>query len=670
MQKVLIITISSKVAEGYKIFLKNFFDEDIIIDTKSVDADNFDFIERADVYLVGATSSENFEPIMAKIDKSKAVFIRLTFRQKEIDQLKAIKPGTEALLVNLSRQMAIETISDLHRLDVTNIILYPCYPHQENIPNLDMAITPGESRFVPDHVSEVLDIGDRLLTANTIAELALRLDYAHILQSESYRQYVSTLAEQNYSIDLLTNKTMSIENAYQMLMESLDLAVVGIDVRGKIFVCNEAFCKIMNISRFELISREFKTVLKNIYKHLEDSGLTKKVSKIIQISQTNFVLSVFPFFWEKQYAGRYILLQRFSDTEKTQHRLRMQLMKKGHTARYSFEDIIGNCASITIIKEIARKAARSDASILLTGESGTGKELFAHSIHKTSKRSSMPFIALNCAAFQDSLLESELFGYVEGSFTGARKGGKLGLFEYAHGGTLFLDEIEGMSANLQIKLLRVLQEKEIIRVGGNRIIKIDVRIIAASNENIRELTLQNKFRKDLYYRLNTIPIEVPPLRDREDDVLIISEYIMDKIKADFVLSPQVKEFFLKYRWEGNIRELYNVLEYLKYLDEKEIRIEHLPKYIRDFEQCCLLRDLSYKEKEIYILKLLESALPFGLGRRKILEKCRADELCISENMIRKILSALEKKGFISVNDGRCGTKINDRGIKYLKSLAF
>ncbi|UTC74248.1 sigma 54-interacting transcriptional regulator [Treponema sp. OMZ 792] len=670
MQKVLIITISSKVAEGYKNFLKNFFDEDIIIGTKSVDADNFDFIECADVYLIGATSSENFEPIMAKIDKSKAVFIRLTFRQKEIDLLKAIKNGTEALLVNLSRQMAIETISDLHRLGVTNIILYPCYPNQENIPNLDMAITPGERRFVPGHISEVLDIGDRLLTANTIAELALRLDYSHILQSESYRQYVSTLAEQNYSIDLLTNKTMSIENAYQMLMESLDVAVIGIDVRGKIFVCNNAFCKIMNISRFELINRDFKTVLKKFYNHLEDSGLTKKVSKIIRINQTNFVLNVFPFCWENQYAGRYILLQRFSDTEKNQHHLRMQLMKKGHTAKYTFDDIIGNCQAICKIKEIAGKAARSDASILLTGESGTGKELFAHSIHKASKRSSMPFIALNCAAFQDSLLESELFGYVEGSFTGARKGGKLGLFEYAHGGTLFLDEIEGMSANLQIKLLRVLQEKEIIRVGGNRIIKIDVRIIAASNENIRELTLQNKFRKDLYYRLNTIPIEVPPLREREADVLVISEYIMNKIKAGFVLSPQVKEFFLKYRWEGNIRELYNVLEYLKYLDEKEIRIEHLPKYIIDFEPQEPHAALSYREKEVYILRLLESAFPLGLGRRKILDRCRTDEVGISESLIRKILSDLEKRDFITIAEGRCGTKINDRGISYLKSLGF
>ena len=670
MQKILILTISSLVAKFYKNCLFEIFGDSVFIKTKSVESNNFVLPEKADVYLVATTSSKYFDYVMSNIDKDKAVLVRLTFKQQDIERLKALTPGTRALLVNLSKKMALETISDLYRLDLTNINFYPCYPGQKNIPEADLAVTPGEQRFVPKTVKNIIDLGHRYLNANTVTEIVLKLGRREILKSGKYENYISQLAERSYSIETLANKNLSIENTYQMLIESLDVAVIGIDAEGKIFVCNNAFSKIMNVDRFELINGSFKTALTDIFEYLKEENTAKKISKIIRIHNSNFVLTVIPFFWENEYAGKYILLQLFSETEKTQHRLRMQLMKKGHTAKYSFEDIIGNCASITIIKEIARKAARSDASILLTGESGTGKELFAHSIHAASKRSSMPFIALNCAAFQDSLLESELFGYVEGSFTGARKGGKHGLFEYAHGGTIFLDEIEGMSANLQIKLLRVLQEKEIIRVGGNRIIKIDVRIIAASNENIRELTLQNKFRKDLYYRLNTIPIEVPPLRDREDDVLIISEYIMDKIKADFVLSPQVKDFFLKYRWEGNIRELYNVLEYLKYLDEKEIRIEHLPKYIRDFEQCCLLRDLSYKEKEIYILKLLESALPFGLGRRKILEKCRADELCISENMIRKILSALEKKGFISVNDGRCGTKLNDRGIKYLKSLAF
>lgn len=232
-------------------------------------------------------------------------------------------------------------------------------------------------------------------------------------------------------------------------------------------------------------------------------------------------------------------------------------------------------------KQIAARMARTESAILLTGESGTGKELFAHSIHNASRRHDMPFVAINCAALSESLLESELFGYDEGAFTGAKKGGKLGLFEYAHRGTLFLDEIEGMSQTLQVKLLRVLQEKEFMRVGGNRIIPTDVRIIAASNEDILELVHQGAFRKDLYYRLNTLPIAIPPLRERGEDLFLIASHLMEKNGVRFTFSPEAKSVLRAYPWEGNVRELANLVEYLSMLGKDQVEVEDLPSYLRE-----------------------------------------------------------------------------------------
>ena len=209
--------------------------------------------------------------------------------------------------------------------------------------------------------------------------------------------------------------------------------------------------------------------------------------------------------------GAFAILQPFNDAENRQHELRNQLMHKGYRAKYTFEDVIGVSGEILRTKAILRRMAYTESPVLLIGETGTGKELFANAVHLASRREKGPFVAINCGAMPENLLESELFGYEEGAFTGAKKGGRPGLFEFAHHGTLFLDEVEGMSPALQVKLLRVLQEHEIMRVGGNKIISVDVRIVAATNESLEEKVRDGSFRRDLYYRLNTLPVLIPPL---------------------------------------------------------------------------------------------------------------------------------------------------------------
>ena len=245
--------------------------------------------------------------------------------------------------------------------------------------------------------------------------------------------------------------------------------------------------------------------------------------------------------------------------------VRSNLREKGLIARYHFSDIIADSLSMRQLIAKAMRYAQADGNVLVTGETGTGKELFVQSMHNASNRADGPFVAVNCAALSGELLESELFGYSDGAFTGARKGGKVGLFELAHHGTIFLDEIGEMPIQLQAKLLRVLQEKQIMRVGGDDVIPVDVRVMCATNQNIPELIEKGLFRRDLYYRINLLMIHIPPLRDRGNDIGLLFRHFV-KLYAErlSILPPPVDNAAIaelqRYRWQGNIRELRNVAE--------------------------------------------------------------------------------------------------------------
>ncbi|WP_308893806.1 sigma-54 interaction domain-containing protein [Candidatus Desulfosporosinus nitrosoreducens] len=257
-------------------------------------------------------------------------------------------------------------------------------------------------------------------------------------------------------------------------------------------------------------------------------------------------------------------------------------LRKIHVSNYTFEDIIGVSAAIAKAKKIAARAAQSSSTVLISGESGTGKEIFANAIHNSGPRCQGPFIKINCAAVPEQLLESELFGYNEGAFTGARKGGKPGKFELANRGTIFLDEAGDMSLSMQAKLLRVIQDREVERIGGTQPIRVDVRIIAASNRDLQQLVKENKFRLDLFYRINVISLELPPLRERSDDIEPLANQLISKLNRDLKtqikgISPQALEVLKSYNWPGNVRELGNILErIINFCTDDYIDLEHLP----------------------------------------------------------------------------------------------
>ncbi len=334
----------------------------------------------------------------------------------------------------------------------------------------------------------------------------------------------------------------------------------------------------------------------------------------------------------------------------------LRQVNKENSAVYTFNDIIGTSAKILAVKDLAKKIAYSDMPVLIRGESGTGKELFAHAIHLASKRANQPFITVNCAAIPEPLLESELFGYKEGAFSGAKQDGKQGLITLAHGGTLFLDEIGDMNIELQAKILRVLQFGDVQPLGSEKSFRVDVRVIAATNCNLEKKIVQAKFREDLFYRLNVSQIVVPPLRERKEDIMIMADYFLNKLFVDHPLAPlriseRTREILSLFPWPGNVRELENTINFLGNITtSKEISSQCLPPIFYEvksevvsFEQPAYinavgkdnLKQLKQAQEKKVILKALDKN-----GRSVQGKKLTAKELGISLTTLYSKLAIL------------------------------
>ena len=347
---------------------------------------------------------------------------------------------------------------------------------------------------------------------------------------------------------------------YQAVLDFTHDAILAIDENGRIQVLNPPAERIMGCRAADSVGQPVEAVLPNtLLSDVLESG-EKQLDQIMQIHQTLCNTNRIPILVDGQRRGVVATFQDVKQLQNSEQKIRLKLHEKGLVAKYAFNDILGDSPAIRSTIQIARSYAASRASVLILGETGTGKELFAQSIHNASDRRDGPFVAINCAAVSNSLLESELFGYEAGSFTGASRGGREGVFELAHGGTLFLDEIGEIPRETQVELLRVLQEKEIRRVGGSR-----VRIIAATNKDLLQETVEGRFREDLYYRLDVLDLKLPPLRERGDDVKILGLHLFRQLPGgkDPIMQSQflyLLEQVGPYQWYGNIRELQNFVE--------------------------------------------------------------------------------------------------------------
>ena len=406
---------------------------------------------------------------------------------------------------------------------------------------------------------------------------------------------------------------------YEAVLNYTHDAIISFDENGVIDVINPIAEDLIKVAPGYAKGKMIDNIIRNSDVFSTKNLDEKQLNQITDINGTYVSANKVPIVVDNKVKGAVITFQDIKEIQESERKIRRSLHKKGLVAKYNFSDILGESKAIKSTIEIAKSYAQSDLTILIQGETGSGKELFAQSIHNNSRRKNGPFVAINCATLSKNLLESELFGYEEGAFTGAVKGGKAGLFEIAHKGTIFLDEIGEIPVEIQAQLLRVIEEKEVRRIGSDKITPIDVRIIAATNKDLIKEVRTNRFRKDLYYRLSTLNLLIPPLKDREEDVMILATYFFEKnfgidskkyIKSFHNIMEKVKE----YKWPGNIRELKNFVD-----------------------RVCVL--LKYHKNEYYIEKIISQ---FLMNEKNISIEPNDESFNLNQWEAERIIAALKK----------------------------
>lgn len=436
-----------------------------------------------------------------------------------------------------------------HLLNLPDLAIYPFRTGED--------ISKQVQQGYRDHLNAMIGTRMAYRIGQKIGMKVIPLDSGRLSLQKAMRQSISVIqARQKEKIQL-----RSFNEAVSSIMEG----VLTIE-NGIVIAANLVACDAFRIYESEMIGKAILDlpvvkVSEQIQHFLTDN---KDGDKVLLLHKQSYYIKKTCLGNEKN--RRIILVLRGTkDIQEQENRVRTELRSDGFSARYHFSDIIGDSQTMQALRNKASLYAKTDANILVFGESGTGKELLAQSIHNASSRKSEPFVAVNCAAIPASLLESELFGYEEGSFSGAKRGGKRGLFELAHKGTIFLDEVNSMPPELQSTLLRTLQEKEIRRIGSQKNIYVDIRIIAACNQNLMELIQDGLFRSDLYYRLNTLRLTVPSLNERTEDIRQLAEYYLLRYSRTYQLEAPViaeSDYMLleQNSWTGNIRELSNVIQ--------------------------------------------------------------------------------------------------------------
>ncbi len=433
------------------------------------------------------------------------------------------------------------------------------------------------------------------------------------------KQILTNIHEVKYKNELLSTV---VKGGYD--------SVIAIDEKGKIILYNDQARDILKMSPIHALGYDLTQVLPEfsfIKRYLDDQievdGMLMEYEDMTLTYNSSMIKL------DGIVKGCLFSFQNITKLQRLERKIRLEMSDKGLIAKYGFNDIIYSSPLMKDTIERAKKVGQSDSTVIIYGESGTGKELMASSLHQTSKRSKAPFVAVNCAALSESLLESELFGYEEGAFTGARKGGKIGLFELAHSGTVFLDEINSMSMALQAKLLRVVEAREVMRIGSDRVIPLDVRIICASNEQLVKLVTENRFRTDLFYRLSSLQMNIPSLRERREDIIPLFEHFLYLGKPDAEIrwpTESEKARLKAYAWPGNIRELKNVSESYLLFDEIVLLSEdqNTGQNLTDLddETSATLNNYNIDLKDIHKIvdkRIINQLLETGMNKTQIAE---------------------------------------------------
>lgn len=440
------------------------------------------------------------------------------------------------------------------------------------------------------YIKHLINSGEKIdaLLGGTVAEnLALKYNIPTVLL-ETGATTIDTSINEARKILSVTRKEREKTEQFKAILHYISEGIISIDRDKRITTFNPAAERMLGVSNKDALGRLVDEIIPNTrLDKVIEKGIPE-LGNVSEIEKTQVLTNRVPIILNEKTVGAVATFQDITKIQEYEQQIRAKLLNKGHIAKYNLSDIIGESEAILRTKDRAKKYAANNSTVLIVGESGTGKEMFAQSIHLESSRRNKPFVAVNCAAIHENLLESELFGYEEGAFTGARKVGKTGLFTEAHGGTIFLDEIGELSIEFQASLLRVIQEREVRPVGSNKVIPIDIRIIAATNRNLLEEVKRGNFRSDLYYRLNILKLQIPTLKERKNDIRLLSKYFVNKISSRYTKTVEISDKALdkleSYSWPGNIRELENIVERLVVLNDTKISVNKVKEILDELAE--------------------------------------------------------------------------------------
>lgn len=611
---------------------------------------------------------------------------RRTVNPDALDQVVALPPGTKVLFVNDRAETARECVESLRDLGLDYLDWEPWYPGcPAPAPDRRIAVVPGETSLVPAGIERSIDIGVRILDFGSLAELFSLLGLPTDEFGAFSRRYLSAIVQLARRLARSTEEARRLSGHLGAVIDSLRHGILVFDEKGGVSVCNDELRSLLGIGPGQGRGSSLGSLIRSreLLDFLQARG--EEESGVFKLPSGRILVRRFQVEGAKEAEGgpradhRMATFRREEEESAEADRLAREYRRKGHVAKWSLEDIVGESEALRRAKRIAARLAATELSILISGESGTGKELFASAIHAASARASGPFLAVDLGALSDDLIESELFGYEEGAFTGAKKGGKPGLFEQADGGSLFLDEIGNISAKVQKRLLRALQEKEIMRVGGSTIRPVDVRIIAASHEDLLAKAAQGEFREDLYFRLKMGWIKIPPLRERREDIpLLARRFLSLEGCREVELGEEVLAALAERNWPGNLRELRNTLTYMLAVREGDrLGIGDLPDDEKGPDlaghsgvrgpgprptSCPDPEPRLEAEDRFILLALAELAGEGRVGGRKSLAELAAKRgLLLGEGSVRSRIERLAELGLLQSSKGRAGSRLSESG---------
>lgn len=595
---------------------------------------------------------------------TKTLVARRSISFESIQKLYDIPKGAHVVIANVDRESTVGSLEQIRDLGVNHLEYFPYYPGIEwPEGRFKYAVIFGESGIVGDRDITTIDLGTRGIDLTTCTLIAQHFGILTELREKIENTFMKSNIKLSYSYFEQLSKNLELSKNLQTILNYYEKSTLLMNETGEFLFYNYRAQKLLKITDG---TSPYNQVLL-------DHFLRGENGFFLEIDEENYYVE---FYYVSGNSNIVIVISDIENIETINNKYKNRLKASGLVAEYEFADIISSSAVMDNLIKKAKQFAKSDSTIHISGESGCGKELMAQAIHNASRRRNEAFVAINFAALSATLSEAELFGYVEGAFTGAKKGGDKGLFELADKGTIFLDEIGDCSRDIQKKILRVIQERKVMPIGSNKWIPIDIRIISATNQDLSKLVSEKKFRSDLYYRLNVLPLSIPPLRERKQDILPLFYAFLNRfnVQVDSV-GTDLEEWLLNYNWQGNGRELRNVAEYIAncinagiddWQEEVKERLVPREDILAEGQKKnhALLAKLETECEINSLLAVLEtlSTPPYLWTRRSLNQQLPE----IGENIIKKIVLILNKYDLAISKKGE-GTRITMKGRETLEN---